>query len=122
VEKFNRYAATGKDEAFNRGGSAIDTFYGDPSCKPNPSIGPLDKPPYYAVEIWPGDIGTNGGLKTDARARVLREDGSPIEGLYAVGNCAASVMGRSYAGAGATIGPSMVFGYIAARHAAGAGK
>ena len=122
VERFNRCAATGKDEAFNRGGSAIDTFYGDPSCKPNPSIGPLDKPPYYAVEIWPGDIGTNGGLKTDASARVLRGDGTPIEGLYAVGNCAASVMGRSYAGAGATIGPSMVFGWIAARHAAGAGK
>ena len=122
VERFNRYAAAGKDEVFNRGGSAIDTFYGDPSCKPNPSIGPLDKPPYYAVEIWPGDIGTNGGLKTDASARVLREDGSPIDGLYATGNCAASVMGRSYGGAGATIGPSMVFGWIAARHAAGVSK
>jgi 3-oxosteroid 1-dehydrogenase len=119
VSKFNQYAMSGKDADFNRGDTTIDRYYGDPSVKPNPCLAPLDKPPYYAIELWPGDLGTKGGLKTDAFARVLRADGSPISGLYATGNCSASVMGNSYAGAGATIGPSMVFGYIAALHACG---
>ncbi|MDD5712872.1 MAG: FAD-binding protein, partial [Smithellaceae bacterium] len=117
VAKCNRYAVTGKDEDFHRGESSVDVYYGDPSSRPNPCLGPINTPPYYAVEIWPGDLGTKGGMVTDENARVLRGDGTPIEGLYATGNCAASVMGRSYAGAGATIGPSMVFGWIAARHA-----
>jgi len=117
VEKINRYAVTGKDLDFKKGDSVIDRFYGDPSVKPNPCLAPLDKPPYYAIELWPGDLGTKGGLNTDVHARVLRDDGSPIEGLYATGNCSSSVMGHAYAGAGATIGPSMVFGYIAALHA-----
>jgi 3-oxosteroid 1-dehydrogenase len=117
LEQFNHFAASGRDPFFRRGDSVIDRFYGDPSVKPNPCLGPLDKHPYYAVELWPGDLGTKGGLNTDAHARVLRQDGSPIEGLYAVGNCSASVMANSYAGAGATIGPSMVFGFIAALHA-----
>lgn len=119
VNRFNQFAVGGRDPDFKRGDSLIDRFYGDPSVKPNPCLGPLDKPPYYAIELWPGDLGTKGGLATDAHARVLRPDASPIEGLYAVGNCSASVMGHSYAGAGATIGPSMVFGYIAALHATG---
>ena len=76
----------------------------------------------HAVKIVPGDLGTKGGLVTDARARVLRADGTVIEGLYAAGNASAAVMGHSYAGAGATIGPAMTFGYIAARHMAGAAK
>ena len=122
VAKCNRYAAAGRDDDFHRGGSPVDTYYGDPASKLNSCFGPIDTPPFYAVEIWPGDLGTKGGMKTDEHARVLREDGAPIDGLYATGNCAASVMGRSYGGAGATIGPSMVFGYIAARHAAGVGK
>jgi 3-oxosteroid 1-dehydrogenase len=122
VTKCNRCAAAGKDDDFHRGESSVDMYYGDPACKINPCLGPIDTPPFYAVEIWPGDLGTKGGMKTDEHARVLREDGTPIGGLYATGNCAASVMGRSYGGAGATIGPSMVFGYIAARHSAGAGK
>ncbi len=119
VNRFNQSAANGRDPDFRRGDSLIDRFYGDPSVKPNPCLGPLDKPPYYAIELWPGDLGTKGGLNTDAHARVLRPNGSPIEGLYAVGNCSASVMAHSYAGAGATIGPSMVFGFIAALHASG---
>jgi 3-oxosteroid 1-dehydrogenase len=119
VKKFNQYAATGKDLDFKKGDTSIDRFYADPSVRPNPCLGSLNKPPYYAIELWPGDLGTKGGLVTDDHARVLRQDGSPIEGLYATGNNSAAVMGNSYAGAGATIGPSMVFGYIAALHAVG---
>jgi 3-oxosteroid 1-dehydrogenase len=122
VAKCNRYAATGCDTDFHRGENSCDRYYGDPSSKMNPCLGPIDTSPFYAVEIWPGDLGTKGGMVTDEYARVLRPDGSPVAGLYAAGNCAASVMGRSYGGAGATIGPSMVFGYIAARHAAGISK
>ena len=85
---------------------------------PNPNLYPLGKPPYYAFQIILGDLGTSGGLRTDEFARVLRADGSVIAGLYAVGNASAAVMGRSYAGAGATIGPAMTFGYVAARHIA----
>jgi 3-oxosteroid 1-dehydrogenase len=119
VGKCNRYAAVGRDDDFRRGESSVDVYYGDPASQLNSCFGPIDTPPFYAVEIWPGDLGTKGGMVTDEHARVLRPDGSPVDGLYATGNCAASVMGRSYGGAGATIGPSMVFGWIAARHAAG---
>jgi 3-oxosteroid 1-dehydrogenase len=119
VKKFNGYAVAGKDLDFKKGDTTIDRFYSDPSVRPNPCLGPLGKPPYYAIELWPGDLGTKGGLVTDAQARVLRQGGSPIEGLCATGNCSAAVMGNSYAGAGATIGPSMVFGYIAALHSVG---
>jgi 3-oxosteroid 1-dehydrogenase len=118
VARFNGYAATGVDEEFHRGEPAYDKYYGDPTLK-NPCLDTLDKAPYYAVRVEVGDLGTKGGLVTDARGRVLREDGSAIEGLYATGNATASVMGNEYAGPGATIGPSMVFGYLAARHAAG---
>jgi 3-oxosteroid 1-dehydrogenase len=86
---------------------------------PNPCLAPIDKPPYYSLRLYPGDIGTKGGLVTNDRAQVLKNDGTVIEGLYAVGNTAASVMGNSYPGAGSTIGPSMTFGYIAAKHVAG---
>ena len=121
MEKFNGFAETGEDLEFRRGEKAIDRYYSDPSVKPDPCLAPLDKPPFYAIEIFPGDLGTKGGLSTDTHARVMREDGSPIEGLYATGNCSSPVMGDSYPGAGGTIGPSMTFGYIAALHAAGQG-
>jgi 3-oxosteroid 1-dehydrogenase len=114
VQKFNEFARTGKDTDFGRGDSAYDNYYGDPNCKPNPNLAPLAQPPFYAIKIVPGDLGTKGGLRTDDRARVLRADGSVIEGLYAAGNTSALVMGRSYAGPGATIGPAMTFGYLAA--------
>jgi 3-oxosteroid 1-dehydrogenase len=116
IERYSALSATGKDEDFGKGESAYHRFWADPTHKPNPTMGPLDKPPYYAVRLYPGDVGTAGGLVTDEHARVLREDGSPIPGLYASGNATASVVGRSYPGAGASIAASMVFGFIAASH------
>ena len=113
--RFNDLARQGHDDDFNRGDSAYDNYYGDPTL-PNPNLAPLGKPPYLAFQIILGDLGTSGGLLTDEHARVLREDGSVIAGLYATGNTSAAVMGRSYAGAGATIGPAMTFGYVAAQH------
>ncbi len=121
VRRFNGFAEAGKDEDFGRGDSAYDRYYGDPRCRPNPNLAPLAKPPFYAIKIVPGDLGTKGGLRTDERARALRWDGSVIDGLYAAGNASAAVMGHSYAGAGATIGPAMTFGYIAALDMAAAG-
>ena len=121
VVRFNEFAQAGRDEDFHRGNSAYDRYYSDPRRRPNPCLAPLDTPPFYAVKIVPGDLGTKGGLQTDERARVLRADGTPIAGLYAAGNTSAAVMGHSYAGAGATIGPAMTFGYLAALDLAGAG-
>ncbi|BBH67432.1 3-ketosteroid-delta-1-dehydrogenase [Actinoplanes sp. OR16] len=114
VERFNDFARSGHDADFGRGESAYDRYYGDPRQRPNPCLGALRKPPFYAFSLVPGDLGTKGGLRTDEHARVLKADGSPIPGLYAAGNVSSSVMGRGYAGAGATLGPAMVFGYLAA--------
>ncbi|SMQ18117.1 3-oxosteroid 1-dehydrogenase [Streptomyces sp. Ag82_O1-12] len=119
VNRFNAQARQGEDPDFHRGDSAYDHYYTDPSVLPNSCLAPLWLPPFHAFRIVPGDLGTKGGLRTDARARVLREDGSVIPGLYAAGNASAAVMGHSYAGAGSTIGPAMTFGYIAARDIAG---
>jgi succinate dehydrogenase/fumarate reductase flavoprotein subunit len=113
--RFDRLARKGHDDDFNRGDSVYDNYYGDPTL-PNPNLYPLGDPPYYAFRIVLGDLGTSGGLLTDEYARVLRPDGSVLPGLYAVGNTSAAVMGRSYAGAGATIGPAMTFGFVAAKH------
>ncbi|MFE3223031.1 3-oxosteroid 1-dehydrogenase [Nocardia sp. NPDC059228] len=118
VERFNVFARKGRDEDFLRGDSAYDRYYGDPTVKPNPTLAPLERGPFYAVEMVPGDLGTKGGLVTDEHARVLNDQGEVIHGLYAAGNNSAAVMGNDYAGAGATIGPAMVFGYIAANHMA----
>ena len=115
--RFDDLARKGHDDDFNRGDSVYDNYYGDPTL-PNPNLYPLGDPPYYAFRIVLGDLGTSGGLLTDEYARVLRPDGSVVPGLYAVGNTSAAVMGRSYAGAGATIGPAMTFGFVAAKHAA----
>lgn len=120
LTRFNAYARKGEDPDFGRGQQPYDRYYGDPKVTPNPNLLPLEKPPYYALPVNPGDIGTSGGLATDGQARVIDGAGRPIAGLYAVGNSAASVMGRSYPGAGATIGPAMTFGYVAARDATGA--
>ena len=116
-DRFNTYAANAHDPDFGRGDSAYDRYYGDPTL-PNPNLAPLVKAPFYAVPVLPGDIGTKGGLVIDEEARVLRTDGSVIEGLYAAGNSSAAVMGETYPGPGATLGPAMTFGYVAAQHMA----
>jgi 3-oxosteroid 1-dehydrogenase len=118
IRRFNGFAATGKDEDFARGDSVYDRYYGDPTLQ-NPNLAPLDKGPFYAVPVHPGDIGTKGGLVTDGDARVLREDGTPVAGLYASGNCSAAVMGETYPGPGATIGPAMAFSWAAVNDIAG---
>lgn len=115
--RFNELARRGHDDDFHRGDSVYDNYYGDPTL-PNPNLYPLGRPPYYAFRIVLGDLGTSGGLRADEYARVLRDDGTVVRGLYAVGNTAVPVMGRSYAGAGATIGPAMTFGFVAAKHVA----
>jgi 3-oxosteroid 1-dehydrogenase len=117
VERFNTFAGTGRDLDFGRGDSAYDRYYGDPSL-PNPNLDRLGPGPYYGIRMDVGDLGTKGGITCDEDSRALRPDGTPIEGLYATGNASASVMGNDYAGAGATIGPAITFGYLAARHAA----
>lgn len=119
VERFNGFARRGVDEDFGRGRSAYNRFYGDPTVEPNPNLGPIERPPYYAVRMYPGDVGTGGGLMTDEHARVLRPDGSVIDGLYATGNSTATIFGYSYPGAGASIAGSAVFAWIAAKHALG---
>jgi len=117
VERFNGFARSGKDEDFNRGGRAYDRFLGDRTQSPSPAMAPVEKGPFYAYQFYPGDVGTSGGVITDVHARVLREDGTAIAGLYATGTSTAGVMGRAYPGAGASIGPSFVWGYVAANHA-----
>ena len=113
------FAATGVDLDFGKGSSLNDRYYSDHRIRPNPCLAAIDKPPFYAVAIWPGDLGTKGGLLTNARAQVLDGAGQVIPGLYAAGNASASVMGNSYPGAGSTLGPAMTFAYIAACDAAG---
>jgi 3-oxosteroid 1-dehydrogenase len=119
VERFNGFAREGVDHDFHRGRSGYARYLGDPTHKPNPSLGTLEKGPFYAVQLWPRDVGTCGGLVTDEFARVLDKAGRPITGLYATGNVTSSVCGPSYPGAGASIGASFTFGYVAAVHASG---
>lgn len=115
VERFNGFAKTGKDLDFGRGETPHDRYYGDPTLD-NPNLYPIENGPYYAVRVFPGDIGTKGGVVIDKFGRILREDDTPISGVYAIGNCSASIMGEAYPGPGATLGPGMTFGYIAAKH------
>lgn len=105
IARFNGFADSGVDEDFQRGRTAYDNYYGDPRVKPNPNLGRIEQAPFWATKIYPGDLGTKGGLVTDEFARVLTSDGKVIEGLYATGNNTASVMGRTYPGPGATLGP-----------------
>ena len=117
VKRHNGFAITGIDTDFGKGETDLNRFNGDAACKPNPCIGTLAAPPFYAVTVWPADIAVSSGLATDADARVLAGDGRPIPGLYACGNDMASVMGGSYPGPGTTLGPALVFAYRAAMHA-----
>jgi 3-oxosteroid 1-dehydrogenase len=117
LDRFNGFARAGKDADFCRGDSASDRYYGDDRVSPNPCLAPVARPPFYAITLFPGDLGTKGGLKTDPHGRVLDEHGLIIAGLYAAGNTTASIMGRSYPGAGGTIGPALCFGFLGAEAA-----
>lgn len=119
VARFNDLVRQGRDEDFGRGDHVYDNWLGDGLHSPSPTLGTLAEGPFYAIRVYPGDVSTYGGLVTDEHARVLREDGSVIGGLYATGTSTASVMGRGCPGAGASIGPSFTWGYVAALHATG---
>lgn len=118
VARLNAYAESGVDADFNRGATAYDRFYGDPTITPNPNLAPITEAPFYAIKLAPGDIGTQGGLVTNENGQVMGTDGQPIAGLYAAGNCTAAVI-PTYPGAGSTLGPAMVFAYQAAKHMTG---
>lgn len=120
VDQINRYAETGVDPDFHRGETAYQQNLGDPAWTgKNPNLGPLQTGPFYAVRLYPGDIGASTGFATNEHAQVLGADGQAIGGLYAVGNDMHSIMGGTYPAPGITIGPGLVFGRIAARHALG---
>ena len=118
INRINQFSQTGEDLDFHRGKSLYDRYYSDPKVKPNPCLAPISTPPYYAIAVYPGDLGTKGGLLTNADGQVVRADGSAIPGLFAIGNCSASVMGKTYPGAGGTIGPAMTFGFRVAQYLA----
>lgn len=118
VARMNLYAESGVDADFARGTTIYERANGDPAHGPNPTLGPLNTAPFYAVQLWPGDIGSATGLVGDGSARLLRRDGTAIGGLYACGNDLQSIMGGVYPGPGITVGPAIVFGAIAGRHAA----
>lgn len=117
VHRFNSFAVEGVDPDFRRGESVYDHFYGDPDHKPSPNLGTIEKGPFYAIQVYPGAIGTKGGARVNEHGQVLRVDGHAIGGLYAAGNVMAGITGPGYPGAGATIGTAMTFGYLAGRHA-----
>lgn len=116
IARFNGFAATGIDEDFGRGTTPYHRVNGDPTQFPNPTLGTIATPPYYAVRLYPGDIGATAGLRVSADAQVLRADGSAISGLYACGNDAASIMGGQYPGPGITLGPAIAFAFRAIQH------
>jgi succinate dehydrogenase/fumarate reductase flavoprotein subunit len=119
VASYNRSARNGEDPEFGRGWSPYNRNQGDPERAPNPCVAPIERPPYYAVEVRPGSFGSFAGLRTDIHARVLRQDGTPISKLYAAGADAANIMGGCYPAGGINLGPAMTFGYIAGKHASG---
>lgn len=119
VRAYNEAAEKGADPVFRKGENAYNRFYGDPDIQPNPCVAPLVTPPYYAVRVEIGDLGTYAGIATNGHAQVLDEHKRPIPGLYAAGNDALSIMGGNYPGPGITLGPAMTFGWIAGRHLAG---
>jgi succinate dehydrogenase/fumarate reductase flavoprotein subunit len=119
LARWNAHAAQGEDPEFGRGTSAYMRLQGDPSHGPNPCVAPIARGPFVAVRVIPGSFGTFAGLATDAAARVLRADGTPVPGLYAAGTDAASVMGGHYPAGGINLGPALTFGHIAGLHAAG---
>lgn len=123
VLAYNQGAAQGIDAQFGRGTTSFNRYLADAEHKPNPCVAPLGAGPFYAVKVLMGDLGTFDGLRTSTVGQVLREDSSPVEGLFAVGNDRASIMGGNYPGAGITLGPNMTFGFITGRFlATGSGE
>ena len=118
IERWNAIAADLHDPDFGRGDHVNDTHWGDGTPGPAATLGPIDIGPFYAIEVHPGALGTKGGPRTTVNAQVIDLDGQLIAGLYAAGNVMASAMGMTYGGAGGTLGPGMVFGFRAGRHAA----
>ena len=118
VSRYNEHARSGRDPEFGRGTTIYQRHLGDADHSPNPCVAPIESRPFYALRVFPADLGTAIGLRTDIHARVLRDDGSPIMGLYACGNDMGSIMNGNYPGPGITLGPALTFGYIAARHLA----
>ena len=116
--RMNGFAETGDDLDFGRGTTVYERANGDPAHGPNPTLGPVGTPPYYAIRLWPGDIGAATGLLTDTEARLVDADGQPIPGLYACGNDMQSVMGGVYPAPGINLGPAIAFAYVAGQHAA----
>jgi succinate dehydrogenase/fumarate reductase flavoprotein subunit len=120
IRQYNDGAQYGRDPQFGRGSKAYNRYQGDALHGPNPCVEPLKTGPFYAIKLVPGDLGSFMGIKTNEHAQVLTSQGSPIPGLYAAGNDAASIMGGEYNGAGITLGPGLTFGYVAANHIADA--
>ena len=120
VREYNEGAVQGEDRQFGRGRTSFNRYLADPENRPNPCVAPLGAGPYYAVKVLVGDLGTFDGLRTDVLGRVLAPRGEPIQGLYAVGNDRASLMGGNYPGAGITLGPNLTFGWLTGLHLAGA--
>jgi len=118
VAAYNVGAARGEDPAFHRGSTAFNRYLADPAHQPNPCVAPVAQGPFYAVKVVMGDLGTFDGIKTSVVGEVLKRDGTAIEGLYAVGNDRASIMGGNYPGAGITHGPNMSFGFVTGNHIA----
>ncbi len=121
VKNYNAHAWKGLDPEFGRGSTIYQRHLGDAGHRPNPCVAPIEQPPFYALRIYPADLGTAIGLRTDCHARVLKKDGTAIAGLYACGNDMGSIMNGNYPGPGITLGPALTFGYIAGRHLAQAG-
>lgn len=118
VARFNQLAAAGHDADFGKGSTAYNQYLGDADHHPNPCLGSLDTAPFYAVQVWPGDIGTAKGLRANAKAQVLDAQGAVIEGLWVAGNDMGSCMGGEYPAPGITLGPAITFGYIAGKQLA----
>lgn len=119
LARYNEGARNGTDPEFGRGGDAYQRYLGDADHTPNPCVAPIEHPPFYAVAVHPGDLGTAAGLLADENARVLDGAGRPIDNLYACGNDMSSIMNGAYPGPGITLGPALTFGYLAAKHMAG---
>jgi succinate dehydrogenase/fumarate reductase flavoprotein subunit len=114
VQRHNRFADTGEDDEFGKGSTEFDRHNGDPRHAPNPCLGRIEAPPYYAMAVYPSTLGSSVGLRADADGRVLTEMGEPIPGLFVCGNDMASIMRGHYPGPGITLGPALVFAYRAA--------